>query len=315
MTQEIKQNIFLESPFYQETLSDKEININEDINLFFKEENINPNEMYEFENKHYIEMNYTNLKKELSNTTLYLNSFLDTSYNDSLSQNISTGDNSLTQVILVQKSDTNSDSTKQLINNKKRGRKKKEQKEIEQSLPFKIGCHDNMDEDNMMKKIKPFYHNFLIKFINQCLQQLQIKFILKRLNGQINSDTSIGRNKKIFNLPLYQILSFPISGKCKKFDNDYNEKVMSKIKGMNPYLDELLNLSYSYVYKELFISKNFSNEKFKYFVNCIPKQDFLETLLEKQSKDLSQKLLTFAKYQFVQKIENGVPRKSKEICK
>ena len=249
MTKQLNQNIFLESLFYLETLSDKEININEDIDLLFQEENIKHNETYEFENNHYIEMNYAYLKKELSDTKSPPNSPLDSSYSENLSQNIPTGDNSLSQEHFIQRNYNTPPSTTQLINKKKRGRKNKEQKQVEQSLPFKIGCHDNMDEDNMMKKIKPFYHNFLIKFINQCLQQLQINFELKKLNGQINSDTSIGRNKKIFNSPLFQILSLPISGKCKNFDKNYNEKIISRIKGINPYLDELLNLSYSYVYK------------------------------------------------------------------
>ena len=48
MTKQLNQNIFLESLFYLETLSDKEININEDIDLLFQEENIKHNETYEF---------------------------------------------------------------------------------------------------------------------------------------------------------------------------------------------------------------------------------------------------------------------------
>ena len=298
-------HMYLDSPLYTETLSDKEINLNE---------NIYPNETYEFDNLN-IDINNPNLVKELSIPTTHHDSSLDISSTKTFSQKMSTVCNTLSQVTSTKDYCKIAIATKQLINYKKRGRKKKQQKELEQSFPFKIEHHDNMAEDNMIKKIKPFYHNFLIKFINQCLQQLQIKAVLKKLDGKINSDTSIRSNQKMFQLPLCQVLSQAISSKCQKFDKNHNEKILSKIKGINPHLDGLLNLSYSYVYKELFINKNFSNKKFEHFVNCIPKQNFLENLLEKQSKELSPKLLDFAKNHFVQKIENGIPRKFKQIYK
>ena len=204
-------------------------------------------------------------------------------------------------------------STNIMLNKKKRGRKRKEYKTSEQYLPFKIGCHDDKDEDNMMKKIKPHYHKFLVLFLNNCIKQAGLIEELKKLEGKFNSDTSIGRNQGLFNSCLAQVLSQPISSKCKNYSKDHNIKVIENIKGKDVCLDEVLSFTYDYVYSEMFLNKNVKNKKLEKYVNCIPNEYILDSLLRKQRKELRQELYVFAHEKFVQKILNGVPRKTKYI--
>lgn len=202
-------------------------------------------------------------------------------------------------------------SVNALLSKKRRGRKKKSHKTYEQHLPFKIGCHDDTNEDNMMKKIKPYYHKFLVLFINNCIRRLGVNEELKKLEGKFNSDTSIGRNQELFSSCIYEVVSQPISKKCRNFEEDHNSKVMLHLKGRDGNLDKILNLSYSCVYRELFVNKNFKNEVFEQYVTCIPRDCCIDALIKKQHKELKTKLLKFAQEKFLEKIMKGVPRKTK----
>ena len=198
-----------------------------------------------------------------------------------------------------------------MLNKKKRGRKRKEYKTSEQYLPFKIGCHDDKDEDNMMKKIKPHYHKFLVVFLNNCIKKAGLVEELKKLEGKFNSDTSIERNQGLFSSCLANVLSQPISSKCKKYSKEHNIKVIEKIKGKDECVDEVLSFTYDYVYKEMFLNKNVKNGKIEKFINCIPSEYMFDSLLTKQRKELKHELYVFAHEKFVQKILKGVPRKTK----
>jgi hypothetical protein len=195
--------------------------------------------------------------------------------------------------------------------NKKRGRRKNEHKKVENCFQFEISCHDDKQEDNMMKKIKQFYHKFLIEFINNCIKKIGLFNKLKNLEGKYNSNLLVKINKELFSSCLTHVLSQPISNKYRRYPKEHNMQVIENIKGKNKELDEVLSLRYDYVYKEIFLDKNLKNKTFENFEDCIPNKYSFDALLNKQRIDLRQSLNEYAHKKYVQKILTIVPRKTK----
>jgi len=107
---------------------------------------------------------------------------------------------------------------------KKRGRKRKMTKEF--------GEHNRYSEDNIIRKIKSKFLNYLTIFINSLINEKYngnigqgkfIKEILKINQEQIINDKF---NKILINKALKDIFSQNIIGKYSTFDSDHNKKLI-----------------------------------------------------------------------------------------
>ena len=202
-----------------------------------------------------------------------------------------------------------------LLQSRPVGRKPNNIKNKEKHFPFLLDCHDNKKEDNMIKKIKPHYHRFLLKYINNCIKKLGMKTFLKKLEGKFNSNTSTSQNKLLLETPLLHVLSENISERFLNFNKDYNKNVLISLTEENEYLKGLLELTYEYVYTNVFIKECsevhklcYDNVYIEYFKNEIPKEFLFEKLVHKQEKSLQRTLDVFGKEGFVWKISNSTSR-------
>ena len=205
-----------------------------------------------------------------------------------------------------------------LLPSRRVGRKPEKLKNKEKCFPFLLDCHDNKKEDNMIKKIKPHYHKFLVQYVNNCIKKLGKKTLLKKLEGKFNSNISISQNKLLLDTTLCNVLSKNISKRFENFDKDYNKNVINTLITENEYLKGLLNLTYEYIYTNVFIKPSndihttcYDNVYINYFKNEIPKEFLFEELVHKQERSLQSTLKAFGEDKFIWKISNGISRSRK----
>ena len=171
----------------------------------------------------------------------------------------------------------------------------------------------------MIKKIKPHYHRFLLAYINNCIRKIGMhKMLLKKLEGKFNSNISISQNKLLLESSLFSVLSSNISGRFMNFNKDHNKNVLSALVKENEQLKGLLELTYEYVYTNVFIkprneihNTTYDNAYVEHFKHEIPKEFLFEKLVHKQEEALQSTLRAFGKERFVWKIVNGISRSRK----
>ena len=107
--------------------------------------------------------------------------------------------------------------------NKKRGRKNKNSDEE--------GDHTKYTEDNMIKRARINFINFLINKLNTEINNSyhDKTLLLKKLNPKQSNIYSVEENKIFIHKKLKDIFSDDISTKYKTFDSKYNQKVIEKL--------------------------------------------------------------------------------------
>ena len=114
----------------------------------------------------------------------------------------------------------NEENTKK---NKKKGRKNKNSDEE--------GDHTKYTEDNMIKRARINFINFLINKLNTEINNSyhDKTLLLKKLNPKQSNIYSVEENKIFIHKKLKDIFSDDISTKYKTFDSKYNQKVIEKL--------------------------------------------------------------------------------------
>ena len=114
----------------------------------------------------------------------------------------------------------NEENTKK---NKKKGRKNKNSDEE--------GDHTKYTEDNMIKRARINFINFLINKLNTEINNSyhDKTLLLKKLNPKQSNICSVEENKIFIHKKLKDIFSDDISTKYKTFDSKYNQKVIEKL--------------------------------------------------------------------------------------
>ena len=107
--------------------------------------------------------------------------------------------------------------------NKKRGRKNKNSDEE--------GDHTKYTEDNMIKRARINFINFLINKLNTEINNSyhDKTLLLKKLNPKQSNIYSVEENKIFIHKKLKDIFSDDISNKYKTFEPKYNQKVIEKL--------------------------------------------------------------------------------------
>jgi hypothetical protein len=101
--------------------------------------------------------------------------------------------------------------------------------------------HDKYKEDNMSRKIKILFKNDLLEFINNKIKYSYFsaeinnelykgeKAILLNINDKKYKNINVDYNLKLFNTKIRYILNDTISGKYKKYPNNYNDEIIKNI--------------------------------------------------------------------------------------
>ena len=93
---------------------------------------------------------------------------------------------------------------KKIFINKKRGRKLKKSKEISRE-----GTHDRFSDDNLKRKVKTHFHNYIIALLNSKLvvdtpNNKTIKF--GKIKSNITQNITVDYNQMLFNKPIKEII-------------------------------------------------------------------------------------------------------------
>ena len=174
------------------------------------------------------------------------------------------------------------------------------------------GGHDRMSSDNIIKKIKAKFFNYMTTFLNKIANTTtseegnKIKRLDYRFINQLNREIDL----KFLNMPLKDLFSLDISPKYRKESSNANKINIEKILNENPdeaikfvfnmtFRDWLDVFSYKKTVKELLNEKNIYNddicEKIEKSLNRVDK--LLNKLAKNENKDYFSNL-TFYLYNY-----------------
>ena len=150
-----------------------------------------------------------------------------------------------------------------------------------------ITIHSKMSFDNILRKIKVMYHNFIIKFVNDYIKFIYDgfqRFRLRKISGKITQNVTKKHNKILSNVSLKEFLSNKISSKYKQ-DKDKNKKIVNKLCILKTQIKELFEMSYINFYKKIFLcsNRNYLEEKYGISENTLTFKDNLELMSENEN--------------------------------
>ena len=151
----------------------------------------------------------------------------------------------------------------------KRGRKKKaldtkdENTDESSDKNDKEGkVHNKYCNDNVKRRLKAFYHKYIISLLNNLmktlLNQTSIKFV--KMNSKITKDITIEYNRALLNKKIKDII-VDISNKY--VDRDNNKKCLQFIekKEDNEEIVKILNMTYEELYTDYYLKSNKNDTK------------------------------------------------------
>ena len=122
--------------------------------------------------------------------------------------------------------------------------------------------HTKFGEDNIVRKIKIYFTNSTMSYINQKYIEFTGIKSKKRLLGRIKPNFTIAWTKKenqaYLSKQIKNIFSEKLSTKCRRFPNNYNQKQIAKIikNGKAHEIIDILNSSVQDMYKKYIDEKN-----------------------------------------------------------
>ena len=166
---------------------------------------------------------------------------------------------------------------KKLFINKKRGRRLKKSKEINRE-----GTHDRFSDDNLKRKVKTHFHNYIIALLNSKLvvdapYSKTIKF--GKVKSSITQNITVDYNLMLFNKPIKDIIQ-EVSNKYqnKNINLECISYVMNHPKE-NQELIKYLNMPYKEMYLNYYLKST--------------KQDFAKTEVDESYEAHKEKLKAF----------------------
>ena len=191
------------------------------------------------------------------------------------------------------------DKRKKKYNSYKRGRIKKTNQKNKI-----ITIHSKMSFDNILRKIKVMYHNFIIKFVNDYIKFIYDgfqRFRLRKISGKITQNVTKKHNKILSNVSLKEFLSNKISSKYKQ-DKDKNKKIVGKLCILKTQIKELFEMSYINFYKKIFLcsNRNYLEEKYGLSENTLTFKDNLELMSENENINYIKEVEKIGKKKFIE---------------
>ena len=150
------------------------------------------------------------------------------------------------------------------------------------------GEHDKFSEDNMIRKIKSNFIDYIHNLINNSIENKELQFL--KLDSEINEKLKKDYNIELMNRSFKDLYeNTPISKKYKKIskeNGDTNKNIIYKIYYEEPYKEfNVINLL-NKTYKELF--KDFLNNNLDKFLNDINEE-------EKRKKESEENIINYIK--------------------
>lgn len=121
--------------------------------------------------------------------------------------------------------------------------------------------------DNILRKIKVLYHQFLIHFINNCIKKqfpTMKTLSIKKLDGKRTQDITLSHNKTLLQYTLKEILLQFVSRKYTDIVKHQNEKNINYIINESNEMKRIFDMTYEMIYNELFLNENKSIIDYKY---------------------------------------------------
>jgi hypothetical protein len=140
---------------------------------------------------------------------------------------------------------------------------------------FSKDVHSKENDDNIRRKIKCHFHNFIINFFNNLIKEKKkgnIKF--KKIKYSYALNDTIKFNKILLLSKISDFFKLEISNKYKKYQKNENELVYEKlIKRFDKDVLQLFNLTYMEFYEKYYLNEAFNNNsKLKNFYSLFKKE-------------------------------------------
>ena len=167
-------------------------------------------------------------------------------------------ENILFSINLIDKKKKNSKDKK-----RKKGRKKKEKKNDEENIiQKKIKSHDENRTDNILRKIQSHYLSFIESYLNEILEYFGYKERFQRLDYKFKKKIKKKFVKSLNEKTIGEIISNKISIKYRYKKEDFNQKLLDKLKKDNKVLNNIFSQNYLTVFQKVYYkNKNKINLK------------------------------------------------------
>ena len=158
-------------------------------------------------------------------------------------------DNSSANLSNINEEKDNSDNIVNQPLRKKRGRPKKKY------LNENDKIHDKNSSDNIFRKIQVHYMSFIVLFLNEVLQNLNIEKQFYKIDYEFKKNV----NKKFVNSlkrkTIGDIISTKVSSKYRYLNESINEKICEEIK-KNEVIKKILAQNYLNFFKKIYYQSN-----------------------------------------------------------
>lgn len=167
----------------------------------------------------------------------------------------------INQILLIDKNENKEESLEQKNQDfliKKRGRKNK----ISNNNDKMLRIHDKFSDDNLKRKIKTHFHNFLIAFLNMKSKNiLSKKYHFGKMSSEITQNITVEYNQNLFVKKIKDII---VEMSDKFQDKDRNRialQIIMKKANNNDEIIQLLNTNYKDMYINYYLKS--TKETFK----------------------------------------------------
>ena len=191
---------------------------------------------------------------------------------------------------------------------KKRGRKNKFNKIL--NTEEKSNVHNKFSNDNIKRKIKTLYNNYIIILLNNMMRKKYKKCKMKflKMNIRITKDIGIKYNKNLLNQSIKDII-INVSNKYKNKDNNKNLIKFIENQTNNEEILNILNMTYKDLYINYYLKSTKNNSSENSF------ESHKEKLLILHGKEYLDKFIENANHlvEFFMNSKNRKARKFPEI--
>jgi hypothetical protein len=172
-------------------------------------------------------------------------------------------------ILIDQLKDMNKSNVSNKLDNKfliiKRGRKFKffyDKKKEEINLFKGKRIHNKFSNDNIRRRIKTLFHDYIIKLLNCLVKKLFIKLRMKfvKINSKITKNISIEYNRNLLDQKIKDII-IDISKKYQNKDNNIKCIRLIELQKDNKEILNILNMAYKDLYINYYLKSTKNNTK------------------------------------------------------
>jgi len=197
---------------------------------------------------------YKNSKLEINRTNISIKGSGSQTKNTLSKMNIENKDNSI-----CENEEEAPNIQKPYFIKKKRGRKKETSNEDNM-----IGIHDKFCDDNIKRKVKSHFHNFIIAFLNMKTKDLLgVNYKFVKIYSEITKNITVDYNQKLFEKKIKDIIIQSSDRFKDKDKNLISLNLVMKNKIIDEELMEILNMNYKDMFLKYYLTstkKTFEGE-------------------------------------------------------